>query len=339
MIDRFGVTIDWRGATLQALTTIALQADHLGCGYLWIPEAWGLEAFSTIGHLITVTKRIKIGTGIANIFSRSAANLAMASATLNQLAPGRFLLGLGVSGKGLVESFHGVKFDQPLKRTHEYVDTIRMIEVGGVVNYQGGILNLSRFRLFTSPVKSPTPIYLGAIGEKNLNLAGRIADGAIVTFYPISKLKTCADIVNDASGSTDNKKKIFCYIPLHVVHNEREERTAKGDVSRLVSFYVKSMGKYYPQNLEKLGYASLVTLLKSNQAEGADKSSILDETYLRDFSLIGSASEIIDRVAQLPDTIFPVFGLNASSALQGDSSARMLREMSVELANRKPRRI
>ncbi|HKW03754.1 MAG TPA: LLM class flavin-dependent oxidoreductase, partial [Nitrososphaerales archaeon] len=85
MLERFGVTFDWRGATMGAISNISKLADVSGFGYLWIPEAWGLEAFSTIGYLFGVTKNIKIGAGIVNVYSRSAATIAMASATLDQI--------------------------------------------------------------------------------------------------------------------------------------------------------------------------------------------------------------------------------------------------------------
>ena len=149
------MTVDWRGATIDALNTIALQADYSGCGYFWVPEAWGLEAFSTIGHLLTITRQIKIGPGIVNIFSRSAATIGMSCATLNQLAPGRFVLGLGTSGKGLVEYFHGAKFEKKFKRMNEYVEVIKKVSSGQIVEYNGEILKLSRFRLYGQALSSP----------------------------------------------------------------------------------------------------------------------------------------------------------------------------------------
>jgi alkanesulfonate monooxygenase SsuD/methylene tetrahydromethanopterin reductase-like flavin-dependent oxidoreductase (luciferase family) len=339
MIDRFGVTVDWRGASVGALTTIALQADHSGCGYFWIPEAWGLEAFSTIGHLLSITKRIKVGTGIVNVFSRSAGTIGMACATLNQLAPNRFLLGIGASGKGLVESFHSMHFERGLKRTEEYVEAIRKIMSGEPVDYNGEILKLARFRLFAAPVIPPVPIYLGAIGEKNLSLAGKIADGAIVTLYPISKLGKCIDLVEQAS--LGRKKKVFAYIPLRVTSNEREDVDAKLEVSKFISFYIASMGKYYAQNLTKLGFGKDVEEIKNANSTGgsAQASSVVNDELLKELSLIGRPAQIFDRLATIPEGVNPVFALGASSPREGDISARALREVSVALASRKPRAI
>ncbi len=305
-----------------------------------MPEAWGLEAFSTIGRLLSITKRTKLGTGIVNIYSRSAANIAMACVTLNQLAPGRFLLGLGVSGKQLVETFHGARYAKPFKRLQEYVDVIKGIQSGGQIDYDGEILKLAKFHLWAAPASPPVPIYLGAMGEKSLALAGKIGDGAIVTFYPLSKLGHAFETINQADPL--RKKKVFAYIPLRLVNNERDEATAKLELAKTLAFYVVSMGKYYSENLSRLGYAKQVEEIKSAAGSGGNSSEVakvISEDFLKEFALIGRPFQIFERLAKLPEGINPVFVLKASSSTEGDQSARALREVSVELASKKPRGI
>ena len=323
------MTVDWRGATIDALNTIALQADYSGCGYFWVPEAWGLEAFSTIGHLLTITRQIKIGPGIVNIFSRSAATIGMSCATLNQLAPGRFVLGLGTSGKGLVEYFHGAKFEKKFKRMNEYVEVIKKVSSGQIVEYNGEILKLSRFRLYGQALSSPVPIYLGAIGEKNLALSGVISDGAIVTLWPISKLGDCLKTVGGSS-----KKKIFAYLPLRLARNEREEAQARAEISKYISFYIASMGKYYAQNLSRLGFDKEVKEAIENK-----EKNILSDQFIGEFSLIGTPAKILERIASIPDGVHPVFAFSAVTPKDGDDAARSIRDISVELASKKPRPI
>ncbi|MDG7000452.1 MAG: LLM class flavin-dependent oxidoreductase [Nitrososphaerota archaeon] len=328
MLERFGVTFDWRGASIEAITTIALQADHSGCGYFFVGEAWGLEAFSTVGHVLTITKRIKVGTGVVSIYSRTPATIAMACATLSQLAPGRFLLGIGTSGQGLVEAFHGIKFDKPFKRTREYVDAIRKIQSGEFVDYSGKS-QPPRIRLFTTPAIPPIPTYLGAIGEKNLALSGEISDGAIVTMYPISKLVHCRDMVRQGNAS----KKVFAFIPIKITSNDREESSGKMEVSKLVSFYISSMGKYYAQNLIKLGYEKQVNEIKQAAIAGgtSEAARVISEDFLREFGLVGTASQIIDRLARFPEGVNPILAFNASTAKDGGVAARAIRELSVVL--------
>lgn len=291
-------------------------------------EAWGLEAFSTIGRIMSITKRIRVGTGVVSIYSRSPATIAMACATLNQIAPGRFLLGLGASGRGLVESFHGAKFENPFKRSEEYVEAIKKIQTGELVDYSGKD-QPGKIRLFTAPVNPPIPIYLGAIGERNLAFAGQVADGAIVTIYPLSKLTRCRDIVRQGNES----KKVFVYVPTLVTNNEREEEAGKLAISKLIAFYVASMGKYYAQNLIKLGYEKQVEEIRRVAAlKGTlEAARTIPEEFLRDFSLVGKPTHIIDKLAHFPDGVTPVLAFNASSPKDGEISTRAIRDLSAAL--------
>ena len=338
MIDRFGVAIDWRGATVEALTTIALQADHSGCGFLFVPEAWGLEAFSSVGHVLSITRRIRVGTGIVNIFSRSPSTIGMACATLNQIAPGRFLLGLGISGKGLVESFHGLPFERPFKRMEEYIETIKKVQSGEPVDYSGEIMKLERFRLYTVPPKPAVPVYLAALGEKSQAFAGRVSDGAIVTLYPLSKLAECPNIVNH--GDPSKKKKVFAFIHVRVTNNEKEDAAAKEEVSKFITFYIASMGKYYAQNLARLGFEKQVEEIRTAASNGtAEGAKVVSEDFIREFSLIGTPAKILEGLVGIPEGITPVFVFNATTTKDGDASARMLREISARMSTQKLRSI
>src|SRR5208283_29239 len=197
MLEKLGVTVAWQGCTIEGLTAIACEADKLGFGYFWVPEAWGLEAFSAVSHILGRTSSIRVGTGIANVYSRSAALIGMGCATFDQIAPGRFVLGLGSSGRAVIENWHGYDFSKPLGRTEEYVRVIRKVASGEDLEFHGDVLkNLSKFRLFTKAVESNLEIYLGAIGDMNLKLAGRICDGAILAEYHSSKLDHALKLVN-----------------------------------------------------------------------------------------------------------------------------------------------
>jgi alkanesulfonate monooxygenase SsuD/methylene tetrahydromethanopterin reductase-like flavin-dependent oxidoreductase (luciferase family) len=327
LIERFGVTVDWRGATIDGVTAIAKQADESGYGHLFIPEAWGLEAFSTIGYLLSITKRIKIATGVVNVFSRSAATIAMSCATLNQLAPGRFILGIGVSGRGVIESWHGLEFKIPLQRTREYVDVIKAILRGDVANYNGRVLKLERFRLFTTPPSQEIEILLGAIGEKNLRVAGEIADGAILALYPISKLRETLAIMNELSD--ESSKRVFSYLPFRITHSRVEFDSSRLELSRYLSFYISSMGEYYHSNLSKLGYGEEVEKIRTTAANSGSKeaaSSITPE-FLDDLTLIGSPSDILRKVSAMSKETIPVLGVKGASIKDGIESAKMLDEL------------
>lgn len=331
MFRNLGLTVAWQGATVDALRAIALEADRLGFGYLWIPEAWGVEALSTIAHLLTITTKIKIGSGILNVYSRSAALIGMACATLDQISPGRFALGLGSSGRELVENWHGVKFEKPLDRTREYIDVIRKVASGESVDYNGEILHLNRFRLFSKPMVSVPEIYLGAIGEKNLRLSGRVADGAILATFPISKLDYAESVVNEESGN----KKIFAYYPLKIVDSEEGKQEARTEFAKNIAFYVSSMGSYYAKNLSNLGYADRVKKIRAAYSTGGSKAAVsaVEPEFVDDLSFIGSAKSIVEKVSQISKNVIPVFGLRASSIEATQEGIESLRVLAAEISN------
>jgi alkanesulfonate monooxygenase SsuD/methylene tetrahydromethanopterin reductase-like flavin-dependent oxidoreductase (luciferase family) len=313
---KLGLSILWRGATIDATRKISLEAENLGFEYLWITEAWGLEALSTIGYLLGLTQRIKIGTGILNVYSRSAALIGMACATLEQISPGRFVLGLGSSGKSLVQDWHGMKFEYPLQRTKEYVEVIKRVARGESVDYSGEVLKLSRFKLYSNPLDTDLKIYLGAIGERNLRLSGSIANGAIVTMYPISKLQYAVDLICGTDGSGTKKNLVFAYFPAAVTRSDAETKAARRAIARNISFYVSSMGPYYAKNLSKLGFDQSVKKILDAYASGGSKraAEAVDEKFMDELSLVGTEEEVRAKISRMPSGVVPVVAIDQSSA-------------------------
>ncbi len=299
---------------MDAVIKIGKEADRLGYGYFWVPEAWGLEAFSASSHVLNVTNRIRVGPGVVNVFSRSASLIGMSCATVDQISPGRFILGLGASGKGLVEDWHGVKFEKPLARIRDYVAIIRKVACGETVDYSGETVKLSRFRLFTKAISSANrlEIYIGSLGEKSLSLAGEIADGAILTLYPKSKLRHAVDL---AAGWPHTGKKIFAFYPLRVSASNSEKERNEKELAMYISFYVSSMGKYYAQNLSRFGYSKEVEEIKNAHSQGNREKSAeaVSEQMLEDLCYLGSPTEIISEIESLPERVVPVFALNVST--------------------------
>src|SRR6185437_1683420 len=108
--------------------------DELSVESAWVAEAWGRDAFSMLTELALSTKKIQLGTAIVNVFSRSPAVLAMTFGTLDELSGGRAVIGLGSSGKNVIEHWHGVPFEKPATRLREYVQIIDMIMRGEKLN-------------------------------------------------------------------------------------------------------------------------------------------------------------------------------------------------------------
>jgi F420-dependent oxidoreductase-like protein len=168
----------------------AQEADRLGYSVVWVAEAYGSDSPSVLAWIAGQTSRIDLGAGVMQIPARTPAMTAMTAATIDALSGGRFRLGLGVSGPQVSEGWHGVPFAQPLSRTREYVDIVRLALSRKPVAYSGRHHTLplpggagKALRLGFHPPREHIPIYLAAVGPKNLELAGEIADGWLAIFF------------------------------------------------------------------------------------------------------------------------------------------------------------
>src|SRR5512144_2435710 len=121
MAGKLGIVPFWKQYDRKSVLRAAQLAEHLGYDSIWIPEAWAYEQFQLLAEIAVHTTRIKLATGIANVFSRSPGLLAMSAATLDEISEGRAILGLGTSGKAVVENFHGVPYTKPLTRLRDTV--------------------------------------------------------------------------------------------------------------------------------------------------------------------------------------------------------------------------
>jgi F420-dependent oxidoreductase-like protein len=162
-----------------------VEADKLGAHSVWVPEAWGQDALTPLAYLAARTSSIRLGSGIVQIGARTPANLAMTASSLQTLSGGRFLLGLGTSGPQVMEGWHGVRFPSPLAATRETIEIVRKVVAGEKLEYHGRVYDLplpggpGRPIRSLLPVETPVPIYIAALGPKNLALTGELADGWI----------------------------------------------------------------------------------------------------------------------------------------------------------------
>jgi F420-dependent oxidoreductase-like protein len=181
------------GTNPADLAPLAQEAERLGFDSVWAAEAWGTDAVSVLGFLAARTERIKLGSAIMQIPGRTPANTAMTAATLDLLSGGRFLLGLGTSGPQVVEGWHGQPWGKPLGKTREYIEIVRAALRRDSLEHDGehysipwtgeGATGLGKpLKLMMRPLRAEIPIYLAALGPKNVALAAEIADGWLPLF-------------------------------------------------------------------------------------------------------------------------------------------------------------
>ncbi len=191
---RIGLMLGYSAGKVELPIELVQEADRLGVYSVWTAEAYGSDAVSPLAWLGALTKRVKLGTAIMQMSGRTPANTAMTAMTLNQLSGGRFLLGLGLSGPQVVEGWHGVSYAHPLNRTREYVEIVRRIfhreaplTFDGTqyqIPYHGqDATGLGKPLKSTLAAAPDIPIYLAAIGPKNVELAAEIGDGWLPIFF------------------------------------------------------------------------------------------------------------------------------------------------------------
>jgi F420-dependent oxidoreductase-like protein len=192
---RLGLNLGYAppGTNPASLVPLVQEAERLGFDSVWAAEAWGTDAVSVLAWMAASTSRIKVGAAIMQIPGRTPANTAMTAATLDLMSGGRFLLGLGTSGPQVVEGWHGQPWGKPLVKTREYVEIVRAALRREVVEHEGehyripydgpGATGLGKpLKLMLRPLRADIPIYLAAIGPKNVALAAEIADGWLPIF-------------------------------------------------------------------------------------------------------------------------------------------------------------
>ena len=196
---RLGLSLGYWGAGNDSDNlALAREADRLGYAVVWAAEAYGSDAATVLTWVAAQTERVDVGSAVFQIPGRTPAMTAMTAATLDTLSGGRFRLGLGVSGPQVSEGWHGVRFDAPLGRTREYIDIIRLALSRERVAYDGKHYTLplpdgpgKPLKLTVHPVRERIPIYLAAVGPKNMELCGEVADGWLSIF-------TSAEYLGDA---------------------------------------------------------------------------------------------------------------------------------------------
>jgi 5,10-methylenetetrahydromethanopterin reductase len=179
-MPRLGIAFSGGPDPAEIVRLIGL-AERLGYDSAWVAEGHGGDQFAILSAAAATTTRIRLGTGISSVFVRSAPTIAMAAATIDALAPGRFILGLGSSHRVQVEGEHGLAYTKPLTRVRETVAVVRALLRDGRVQYRGETVRIDGFDLWFEPRRPAPPIWLSAVFPKMTTLAGEIADGVLLT--------------------------------------------------------------------------------------------------------------------------------------------------------------
>ena len=180
--------------------------EEAGFGAIWKGESNSTDPFVLLSAIAARTKTLKLGTAIYHIYGRSPVTLGIQSATLQDLAGDRLLLGLGCANT-TIASWHGGVFDRPLRRIREYVDIVRLTAKGDRVEYDGEIYKTGkRFQLSWKPEHPSFPIYIAGLGPQMTNLVGKIGDGVMINMATPATVRAIAERVHAGAAEAGRPK-------------------------------------------------------------------------------------------------------------------------------------
>ncbi|CAN5759289.1 LLM class F420-dependent oxidoreductase [soil metagenome] len=329
---RLGLMIGYAGAKLELPLTMIQAADQLGYYAVWTAEAYGSDCVTPLAWIGAQTQQIHLGTAIMQMPARSPAMTAMTAITLDQLSGGRMLLGLGLSGPQVVEGWHGQPYGKPLGKTREYVQIVRTILAREQplvhqgehyqIPYQGAdATGLGKPLKSILHGRADLPIYLAAIGPKNVELAAEIADGWLPIFFsPRHYDQVFKARVEAGFGKTEKDKSLanFDIAPsVPVVVGDDVDR-CRNAVKPFLALYVGGMGakdkNFYYDLICRYGYAEAAAHIQTLYLQGkkVEAAAAVPDALVDDIALCGPKARIAERL-QLWKTS-PVTTLNLMSA-------------------------
>jgi F420-dependent oxidoreductase-like protein len=307
---RISIGVNWQGEfDLGALVEQAKVADDAGVDSLFVAEAWGRDAFTLLAVLARETRRIKLGTSIVNIYSRSPAALAQHFATLDELSGGRMIVGLGTSGPNVIEHFHGVPFALPLTRMREYVDIINRLMKNEPLQYEGKVFRLRRgFTLRFKPVRDHIPIWIASVTPKSVRMTAEIADGWFPIFMPKAQWKAQLGAFHDATRAAGRKPgDVDVRNPSGVTVTDRPERVFQGTAAN-AAFYIARMGDFYYDHFVRMGYGEVADRVRKAWAEGGSGAGAqaLPADLVREMGTAGPVEQCVDALDEAQAAGFAV---------------------------------
>jgi F420-dependent oxidoreductase-like protein len=309
------MNLSYSGSKLAIDMDRVLEAERLGYDSIWSAEAYGSDAVTPVAWIAARTSRIHVGTAIMQIPGRSPAMTAMTAMTIDALSEGRFRLGLGVSGPQVAEGWHGQPFGKPLRKTREYVEIVRaVLRREKPVEYRGDYYQIPYTGPDATGLGKPLrsilhgrpdlPIYLAAIGPKNIALTAEIADGWIPIFFSARRMKMFREWLDEGFTRGGRRPERFDIMPSVIVVMGDDVAACRASVKGRLALYVGGMGargkNFYNELARRYGYEGPARAIqdlylsgKKAEAEAAVPDELVDEV-----ALCGPRERIRERVAE-----------------------------------------
>jgi alkanesulfonate monooxygenase SsuD/methylene tetrahydromethanopterin reductase-like flavin-dependent oxidoreductase (luciferase family) len=294
-----GASNDWR----ESIEKVQI-AESLGYELVATGEAWGTSTIPWLTLIATHTKKMQIGTSILNVYSRSPGAIAQEFAMLEVLSGGRMICGLGSSGHRVIEHFHGVKFEKPLRRIREYVEIINALIRGDKLEYRGEIFTMERgFKLDYERPREHVPMYIAAITPKSIAQTGEIADGIFPIHWPKTRFVSLRDelaLGAAKAGKSGSDLTIAPFTNVYVLDGTDDEK--KWQAARQPLFhYINRMGDFYWNMLASNGFETEVGASRSAWSNDRDMDgafAAISEQMVREIQVVGPIESVAEQLAE-----------------------------------------
>ncbi len=319
---KLGLNIGYYGTAIADNFTLISEAENLGYDSVWTAEAYGSDALTPLAWVAARTERIKVGSAVFQMPARTPAMTAMTAATIDMMSNGRFILGLGVSGPQVVEGWHGKAFGKPLTVTREYITIMRKIlardepvEFDGVyyqMPYAGAdATGLGKpLKIMMQPKNPDLPIYLAAIGPKNVRLAAEIADGWLPVFFSPERTAEMYQPLLDEGftlSGEDGKAERFAIAPTVGAIVTDDLEAGRLQMKPTLALYIGGMGakgrNFYYDLARRYGYEAEADKIQDLYLTGKkmEATMAVPDALVDEVCLVGSADRIRDRLEAWKD--------------------------------------
>ena len=334
---RLGLNMGYWGMGNDADNLVlAREADALGYSVVWVAEAYGSDAATVLTWIAAQTSSADIGSAVFQIPARTPAMTAMTAATLDTLSGGRFRLGLGVSGPQVSEGWHGVRFDAPLGRTREYIDIVRRALSRERLAYQGKhyVLPLpdgpgKALKLTVHPVRESIPIYLAAVGPKNLELCGEKFDGWLSIFPSARNLEDSLAPIRagrEKAGSTLEGFDVVASVGINLDPDiERGSALLKANAA----LYIGGMGSreknFYNAHARRLGYDEAAGQIQDRylSKDYAGAAAAVPTDFIDDTALLGPVERVAEKMAAYAEAGVTTISISPASTSMDERLAAL----------------
>jgi len=319
---RQALTVALDGFTLAEHAEIAQEAERLGYTDAWSFEVDGVDCFSPLAVVGQATT-MRLGTAIANVFTRGPATLAITAAGLGEIAPGRFCLGIGSGSQVIVETWNGGAFERPATRVREMAQFLRAALAGERVVFQGQTFSVNGFRL-SRPLSHPISIHVAALRPGMLRVAGEVADGAILNWLSPDDVPRSVAIVREAAAKAGRDPAAIEITARLFVHVDPPSAESDLIARRHIAAYLNV--PVYRAFHEWLGRTGVLAPMWEAWGRGDRKAALaaIPPAVVADLVLRGSMAEIRAGIRRYLDAGLDTVFLSLSTAEQDPGRKRQI---------------